>query len=139
MSDQTVIVRNQGRIFLAGPPLVKAATGEVVDEETLGGGEMHARESGVVDYLVSSDEEGIARGREIVADLGAPFPSTSASEVSFRFTALFIRSANTQSMTKSVLHKIVTKLCLTRPLCSSGGLSDSLGTTSSRSAALSSP
>ena len=82
MSDQTVIVQNQGRIFLAGPPLVKAATGEVVDEETSGGGEMHARESGVVDYLVSSDEEGIARGREIVSDLGAPYPRTSpASEV----------------------------------------------------------
>lgn len=89
MSDQTVIVRNQGRIFLAGPPLVKAATGEIVDEETLGGGEMHARESGVVDYLVSSDEEGIARGREIIADLGAPFPSTSsASKVRLSFKAL---------------------------------------------------
>lgn len=89
MSDQTVIVRNQGRIFLAGPPLVKAATGEIVDEETLGGGEMHARESGVVDYLVSSDEEGLARGREIIADLGAPFPSiSSASKVRLSFKAL---------------------------------------------------
>lgn len=70
MSDQTIIVRNQGRIFLAGPPLVRAATGEEVDEETLGGGDMHARESGVVDYLVSSDEEGLQRGRECIADLG---------------------------------------------------------------------
>ncbi|KAH8104916.1 carboxyl transferase [Phellopilus nigrolimitatus] len=70
MSDQTIIVRNQGRIFLAGPPLVRAATGEEVDEETLGGGEMHARESGVVDYLVGSDEEGIQCARACLADLG---------------------------------------------------------------------
>ena len=70
MSDQTIIVRKQGHIFLAGPPLVRAATGEEVDDETLGGGDMHARESGVVDYLVSSDEEGLQRARECVADLG---------------------------------------------------------------------
>ena len=69
MSDQTIIVRKQGHIFLAGPPLVRAATGEEVDEETLGGGDMHARESGVADYLVGSDEEGIQRARECVADL----------------------------------------------------------------------
>lgn len=75
MSDQTIIVRQQGRIFLAGPPLVKAATGEVVDEETLGGGEMHASESGVVDYLVRSDEEALARARELVADLSISEPS----------------------------------------------------------------
>ncbi|KAI5117986.1 hypothetical protein M0805_004483, partial [Coniferiporia weirii] len=75
MSDQTIIVRNQGRIFLAGPPLVRAATGEEVDEETLGGGEMHARESGVVDYLVNSDEEGLQRGRECVADLAGDLSS----------------------------------------------------------------
>lgn len=104
MSDQTVIVRNQGRIFLAGPPLVKAATGEIVDEETLGGGEMHARESGVVDYLVSSDEEGIARGREIIADLGAPFPSTSsASKVRLPFNALD-RIGNTKVSICDLLH-----------------------------------
>ncbi|KAL5519794.1 hypothetical protein ACEPAG_1454 [Sanghuangporus baumii] len=73
MSDQTIIVRKQGHIFLAGPPLVRAATGEEVDDETLGGGDMHARESGVVDYLVSSDEEGLQRARECVADLGPEF------------------------------------------------------------------
>ncbi|KZW03174.1 carboxyl transferase [Exidia glandulosa HHB12029] len=71
LSDESIIVANQGRIFLAGPPLVKAATGEEVDEETLGGGAMHSRESGVTDHLVGSDAEGIARARAAVADLGA--------------------------------------------------------------------
>ncbi|EIM89529.1 carboxyl transferase [Stereum hirsutum FP-91666 SS1] len=71
MADETIIVRNQGRIFLAGPPLVKAATGEEVDEETLGGGDMHARESGVVDHLARDDAHAIAIARGIVGDLGA--------------------------------------------------------------------
>ena len=55
MSDETVIVRNQGTIFLGGPPLVKAATGEVVTAEDLGGGDVHARTSGVVDHLAEDD------------------------------------------------------------------------------------
>jgi len=54
MADENIIVQNQGRIFLAGPPLVKAATGEVVDEEHLGGGEMHSKESGVRDTVRAS-------------------------------------------------------------------------------------
>ncbi|KZS87474.1 carboxyl transferase [Sistotremastrum niveocremeum HHB9708] len=70
LSDYTVIVKKQGHIFLAGPPLVKAATGEVVDEETLGGGDMHAKVSGVVDALVASDEEALQAGREVIGDLG---------------------------------------------------------------------
>ncbi|TDL21132.1 carboxyl transferase [Rickenella mellea] len=70
MADQTIIVRNQGRIFLAGPPLVKAATGEVVDEETLGGGEMHAGVSGVVDHLAIDDAHAIELARGAVGDLG---------------------------------------------------------------------
>lgn len=70
MADENVIVRNQGHIFLAGPPLVKAATGEEVDEETLGGGLMHASESGVTDHLARDDEHAIAIARGIVADLG---------------------------------------------------------------------
>ncbi|KAJ7094458.1 carboxyl transferase [Mycena belliarum] len=70
MADENVIVRGQGRIFLAGPPLVKAATGEEVDEETLGGGAMHARESGVTDHLAEDDEHAIAITREVVGDLG---------------------------------------------------------------------
>jgi 3-methylcrotonyl-CoA carboxylase beta subunit len=70
MADENIIVENQGRIFLAGPPLVKAATGEVVDEEHLGGGEMHSKESGVTDHLARDDEHAIAIARGIVGDLG---------------------------------------------------------------------
>ena len=67
MSDETVIVRNQGTIFLGGPPLVKAATGEVISAEDLGGGDMHARKSGVVDHLAENDEHALAIVRDIVA------------------------------------------------------------------------
>ncbi|KDQ29535.1 hypothetical protein PLEOSDRAFT_173550 [Pleurotus ostreatus PC15] len=70
MADENIIVQNQGRIFLAGPPLVKAATGEVVDEETLGGGLMHSSESGVTDHLARDDEHALAIARGIVGDLG---------------------------------------------------------------------
>ncbi|VVT44068.1 uncharacterized protein SAPINGB_P000286 [Magnusiomyces paraingens] len=72
MSDETIIVRGGGHIFLAGPPLVKAATGEEVSKEDLGGGEMHASVSGVVDYLVDTEEEGIATLRRSVANLNYP-------------------------------------------------------------------
>ncbi|KAJ7087413.1 carboxyl transferase [Mycena crocata] len=70
MADENIIVQNQGRIFLAGPPLVKAATGEEVDEETLGGGMMHSSESGVTDHLAQDDEHAIAITREVIGDLG---------------------------------------------------------------------
>ena len=70
MADENVIVQNQGRIFLAGPPLVKTVTGEVVDEEALGGGDMHSRESRVTDHLARYDEHAIAIARNIVGDLG---------------------------------------------------------------------
>jgi 3-methylcrotonyl-CoA carboxylase beta subunit len=69
MCDEAIIVRNQGTIFLGGPPLVKAATGEVVDAETLGGGDAHSRISGVTDYLASDDNEALAMVREIVSNL----------------------------------------------------------------------
>ncbi|KAF8812209.1 carboxyl transferase [Phlegmacium glaucopus] len=71
MADENIIVQNQGHIFLAGPPLVKAATGEIVDEETLGGGLMHSSESGVTDHLARDDEHAIAIARSIVGDLGS--------------------------------------------------------------------
>jgi 3-methylcrotonyl-CoA carboxylase beta subunit len=71
MSDETVIVRNQGTIFLAGPPLVKAATGEVISAEDLGGGDLHARKSGVVDHLAENDEHALTIVRDIVATLPA--------------------------------------------------------------------
>jgi len=70
MADENIIVENQGHIFLAGPPLVKAATGEEVDEETLGGGLMHSTESGVTDHLARSDDHALAIAREVVGDLG---------------------------------------------------------------------
>lgn len=69
MCDEAIIVRNQGTIFLGGPPLVKAATGEVVDAESLGGGEVHSRISGVTDYLAANDTEALATVREIVSNL----------------------------------------------------------------------
>ncbi len=69
MSDETIIVRNQGTIFLGGPPLVKAATGEIVSSEDLGGGDVHTRLSGVADYLAENDEHAIALARNIVANL----------------------------------------------------------------------
>jgi 3-methylcrotonyl-CoA carboxylase beta subunit len=70
MSDETVIVREQGTIFLAGPPLVQAATGEVISAEDLGGGELHARRSGVVDHLADSDEHALTIVRDVVSHLG---------------------------------------------------------------------
>ena len=69
MSDESVIVRNQGTIFLAGPPLVKAATGEEISAEELGGGDLHARKSGVVDHLAENDEHALTIVRDIVATL----------------------------------------------------------------------
>jgi 3-methylcrotonyl-CoA carboxylase beta subunit len=69
MSDETVIVRNQGTIFLGGPPLVRAATGEVVTAEELGGGELHSRTSGVVDHLAEDDKHALRIVRSIVATL----------------------------------------------------------------------
>ncbi|MDP1877835.1 MAG: carboxyl transferase domain-containing protein [Actinomycetota bacterium] len=82
MSDESVIVRNQGTIFLGGPPLVKAATGEVVTAEELGGGDVHARRSGVVDHLAADDAEALAIVRSIVATLERPVqPSIRQHEV----------------------------------------------------------
>ena len=72
MSDETVIVRNQGTIFLGGPPLVRAATGEIVTAEELGGGDVHARKSGVVDHLAADDADALAILRTIVRTLGEP-------------------------------------------------------------------
>ncbi len=71
MSDESIIVRNQGTIFLGGPPLVKAATGEVVSAEDLGGGDLHARQSGVVDHLAQDDHHALSLARRIVANLNS--------------------------------------------------------------------
>jgi 3-methylcrotonyl-CoA carboxylase beta subunit len=69
MSDESIIVRNQGTIFLGGPPLVKAATGEVVSAEELGGGDVHARISGVADHLAENDGHALGIARRIIASL----------------------------------------------------------------------
>ncbi len=69
MSDESIIVRNQGTIFLGGPPLVKAATGEVVSAEDLGGGDIHTRVSGVCDHLAENDQHALSIARRIVANL----------------------------------------------------------------------
>ncbi|MCZ8312910.1 MAG: methylcrotonoyl-CoA carboxylase [Magnetospirillum sp.] len=71
MSDESIIVRNQGTIFLGGPPLVKAATGEIVSAEDLGGAEVHARISGVVDHAAQNDAHALGLARRIVGNLGA--------------------------------------------------------------------
>jgi len=69
MSDEAIIVRNQGTIFLGGPPLVKAATGEEVDAEALGGGDVHSRESGVTDHLAENDVHALGMARDVLARL----------------------------------------------------------------------
>jgi 3-methylcrotonyl-CoA carboxylase beta subunit len=79
MSDETVIVRNQGTIFLGGPPLVKAAIGEIVTAEELGGGELHSRVSGVTDHLAENDAHALQIVRDIVSTL--PLPRQPAWDV----------------------------------------------------------
>ncbi|MCK5191176.1 MAG: methylcrotonoyl-CoA carboxylase, partial [Methylococcales bacterium] len=69
MCDESIIVKNQGTIFLAGPPLVKAATGEQVGAEELGGSEVHARHSGVIDHVAKDDKQALAMARRIIANL----------------------------------------------------------------------
>ena len=83
MSDESIIVRGQGTIFLGGPPLVKAATGEDVSAEDLGGGDVHTRLSGVADHLAEDDADALGRARGIVARLGAA-PASAASQLALR-------------------------------------------------------
>ena len=79
MSDHAVIVRNQGRVFLGGPPLVRAATGEEIDAETLGGADVHCRRSGVTDYYAENDAHALAFARRAVARLREPMPTGVAA------------------------------------------------------------
>ncbi len=81
MSDENVIVRNQGRVFLGGPPLVKAATGEDIDAESLGGADVHCRESGVCDHYAENDTHALAIARRIVTRLKTG-PATAAPQAS---------------------------------------------------------
>ena len=75
MADESIIVKDQGTIFLGGPPLVKAATGEVVSAEDLGGADVHTRMSGVADYLAQDDRHALSLARDVVAHLNRPAPS----------------------------------------------------------------
>ncbi len=77
MADESVIVRNQGTIFLAGPPLVKAATGEVVTAEALGGADVHCKTSGVTDHYANSDEHALTITRDIIANLNHDEPDST--------------------------------------------------------------
>ncbi len=89
MSDETIIVKNQGTIFLGGPPLVKAATGEVVTAEDLGGGDVHTRLSGVADHLAQNDLHALALAREAVKNLNVHQPAAldQPAPVAPRFAA----------------------------------------------------
>ncbi|NJC06956.1 3-methylcrotonyl-CoA carboxylase beta subunit [Sphingomonas kaistensis] len=80
MSDESIIVREQGTIFLAGPPLVKAATGEEISAEELGGGDLHARKSGVVDHLADDDEHALTIVRDIVSTLPPQYAELEGTE-----------------------------------------------------------
>ncbi len=92
MADETVIVRNQGTIFLGGPPLVKAATGEVVSAEELGGADVHARRSGVADHYAADDRHALTLARRIVANLntrkGVDIPLLKPREPAFALDEL---------------------------------------------------
>ncbi|KAM0251528.1 hypothetical protein ACHAP5_001535 [Fusarium lateritium] len=85
MSDESIIVQEQGHIFLAGPPLVKAATGEVVSHEDLGGGKMHSSVSGVTDYLAVDDAHAVVLARRCISNLNWPkkSPETQAPKPTF--------------------------------------------------------
>lgn len=81
MADESIIVKNQGTIFLAGPPLVKAATGEEVDAEALGGADVHCRDSGVVDHYARNDHHALALARQAVERLNSPVAEVVPGEV----------------------------------------------------------
>lgn len=86
MSDQSIIVRGNGTIFLGGPPLVKAAIGEVVSAQDLGGADVHSRMSGVTDYVAENEKEACSIARDIVRYLNLPQSSSSSSSSSFTST-----------------------------------------------------
>jgi 3-methylcrotonyl-CoA carboxylase beta subunit len=92
MSDENVIVRKQGQVFLGGPPLVKAATGEEIDAESLGGADVHCRESGVCDHYAEDDADALAKARQIVSRLKAApdtAPPVAAREPAYDTAELY--------------------------------------------------
>ncbi|MDH2902421.1 MAG: carboxyl transferase domain-containing protein [Actinomycetota bacterium] len=114
MSDEVVIVKDQGTIFLGGPPLVKAATGEVVEAEDLGGGLLHARVSGVVDHLADDDSHALRIVRRIVSTLGdrpaTPWSLAESEEPALDASELYgviPRDARTTSDVREVIARLV--------------------------------
>ena len=104
MSDVAIIVQQQGTIFLGGPPLVKAATGEDVSAEDLGGGDVHTRLSGVADQLAHDDSHALQLAREAVAALNRPPPTQRAGTVG---QALALRPARPPKLDPSELMGVV--------------------------------
>lgn len=85
MADESIIVGKQGTIFLAGPPLVKAATGEEVSAEDLGGGDLHCRTSGVTDHYALDDEHALYLARQVMSNLNLPSTNRYAEGLRFDY------------------------------------------------------
>jgi 3-methylcrotonyl-CoA carboxylase beta subunit len=113
MSDESVIVRDQGTIFLGGPPLVKAATGEIVTDEDLGGGLLHARVSGVVDHLADDDTHALSIVRSIVSTLAprshAPWDVQASEEPAIDPSDLY-GVVPTDTRTPYDVHEVIARL-----------------------------
>ncbi|KAL2122121.1 hypothetical protein VTJ04DRAFT_2576 [Mycothermus thermophilus] len=114
MSDESIIVKDQGHIFLAGPPLVKAATGEVVSPEELGGGAMHSSVSGVTDYLAVDDAHAIVLARRCIKNLNWPTKTTSQPAPSYAEPlydpAELIGIAPTNLRKPLPIHEVITRI-----------------------------
>lgn len=113
MSDESIIVDQQGHIFLAGPPLVKAATGEVVSAEDLGGGKMHSSVSGVTDYLAVDDAHALVLARRSVSNLNwpkKPFPPTEAYEEPLHDPEELVGIASTNLRRPLPVHEIIARI-----------------------------
>lgn len=113
MSDESIIVEEQGHIFLAGPPLVKAATGEVVSAEDLGGGKMHTSVSGVTDYLAVDDAHAIVLARRSISNLNWPkkdFPAPNTYEEPLYDPEELIGIASTNLRKPLPIHEIIARV-----------------------------
>jgi len=113
MSDESIIVDQQAHIFLAGPPLVKAATGEVVSAEDLGGGKMHSSVSGVTDYLAVSDAHAIVLARRSISNLNYPsksFPSPTTYEEPLHDPEELLGIASTNLRRPLPIHEIISRI-----------------------------
>ncbi|KFY94036.1 hypothetical protein V500_03448 [Pseudogymnoascus sp. VKM F-4518 (FW-2643)] len=113
MSDESIIVDGQGHIFLAGPPLVKAATGEVVSQEDLGGGQMHTSTSGVADYLAVDDAHALILARRSISNLNwphKPFPAPATYEEPLHDPEELIGIASTNLRRPLDVHEIIARI-----------------------------